>query len=58
MPNWRHVAYCTINPVKHGLVRRVHDWPYSSFQRDVEAGLFPADWAGEIDSAGKFGEAI
>ena len=52
----RHVDYCYINPVKHGLVKRVRDWPYSSFHRDVEAGLFPLDWAGDIDSAGDFGE--
>ncbi|MCA1470097.1 transposase [Bradyrhizobium sp. IC3195] len=40
----RHIEYCYINPVKHGYVTRVLDWPHSSFYRDVEAGLFPADW--------------
>ena len=45
----RHVEYCYINPVKHGLVRRVQDWPHSSFHRDVRRGLFPLDWAGEIE---------
>lgn len=39
----RHVEYTYYNPVKHGLVSRVVDWPYSSFQRDVKAGLFPVD---------------
>jgi len=53
----RHVDYCYINPVKHGLVRRVCDWPFSSFHRDVAAGLFPQDWAGDFDPAGEFGEA-
>jgi putative transposase len=52
----RHVEYCYINPVKHGLVRRVREWPFSSFHRDVAAGLFPEDWAGEVDAAGEFGE--
>ncbi|MFD2182854.1 REP-associated tyrosine transposase [Rhodoplanes azumiensis] len=52
----RHVEYCYINPVKHGLVRRVVDWPFSSFHRDVRAGVFPEDWAGEEDATGKFGE--
>jgi putative transposase len=52
----RHVEYCYINPVKHGLVARVCDWPFSSFHRDVEAGLFPRDWAGEFDAVGEFGE--
>jgi len=52
----RHVEYCYINPVKHNLVRRVGDWPHSSFHRDVRAGIFPADWAGETDMPGDFGE--
>jgi putative transposase len=52
----RHVEYCHINPLKHGLVSRVRDWPYSSFHRDVRAGLFPADWGGEIEATGEFGE--
>lgn len=29
-----HVAYCWHNPVKHGLVEDVRDWPYSSWHRD------------------------
>jgi putative transposase len=52
----RHVEYCYINPLKHGLVARVRDWPYSSFHRDVRAGLFPEDWGGEIERSGDFGE--
>ena len=54
----RHVAYCYINPVKHGLVTRVQDWPHSSFHRDVERGLFPLDWAGDVAAGGEFGEAL
>lgn len=30
-----HVNYCWINPVKHGLVERPEDWPYSSIHRDL-----------------------
>jgi hypothetical protein len=52
----RHIEYCYINPVKHGLVPRVPDWPHSSFHRDVRAGLFPEDWAGTIQAPGAFGE--
>jgi putative transposase len=52
----RHVEYCYINPVKHGLVTRVRDWPHSSFHRDVRAGLFPLDWAGDSEANGDFGE--
>lgn len=52
----RHVEYCYINPLKHQLVARVSDWPYSSFHRDVRAGLFVEDWAGNIETGGEFGE--
>ena len=51
-----HVEYCVVNPLKHRLVTRVRDWPYSSFHRDVRAGIFPDDWAGDIATAGDFGE--
>ncbi|MBI5937366.1 MAG: transposase [Betaproteobacteria bacterium] len=54
-----HVDYVHINPVKHGLVTRVADWPYSSFHRYVEASLLPADWAGGgegvVGAAGEHG---
>jgi putative transposase len=52
----RHVEYCYINPLKHGFVTRVCDWPYSSFHRDVRAGIFPLDWAGDREASGDFGE--
>lgn len=53
----RHVEYCYINPMKHGLAGRVRDWPHSSFHRDVRAGIFPEDWAGDVSVEGEFGEA-
>jgi putative transposase len=53
----RHVDYIHYNPVKHGLVSRVVDWPYSSFHRYVMQGLLPSDWAGDrMDINGDFGE--
>lgn len=42
----RHLDYLHFNPVKHGLVSVVGDWPYSSFHRLVRAGVYPADWCG------------
>jgi putative transposase len=42
-----HVDYIHYNPVKHGLVERVRDWPYSSFHRFVRKGWESADWAGD-----------
>jgi len=53
----RHVEYCYINPVRHGLVTRARDWPHPSFHRDVRRGIFPEDWAGDLALPGEFGEA-
>jgi len=39
-----HVEYCWKNPVKHGLVERPTDWPYSSIHRDIREGRVPAEW--------------
>jgi putative transposase len=53
----RHVDYIHFNPVKHGHVARVTDWPYSSFHRMVRLGIYPADWAGDINESGsEYGE--
>jgi putative transposase len=53
----RHVDYVHINPVKHGYVTRVADWPHSSFHRYVKEGVLPSDWEGkkdgEIEEAGE-----
>lgn len=35
----RHMDYIHYNPVKHGWVERVADWPYSSFHRYVRQGI-------------------
>jgi len=53
----RHVDYIHFNPVKHGLVGRVRDWPHSSFHRYVRQGVLPEDWAGDVrPDQGGFGE--
>jgi len=41
-----HMDYIHINPVKHGLVKSVQDWPYSTFHKYVSLGIYPHDWAG------------
>ena len=52
-----HMDYCHYNPVKHGLVSRVQDWPYSTFHRYVQSGDYPIDWGGEqFNDAGSYGE--
>lgn len=40
----RHVDYIHYNPVKHGLVQRASDWPWSTFHRYVRRGWLPLDW--------------
>jgi putative transposase len=53
----RHVDYIHFNPVKHGLVTRVEDWPYSSFHRMVRLGVYAKDWGGDASESGaSFGE--
>jgi putative transposase len=52
----RHIDYIHMNPVKHGLAKRVADWPYSSFHRYVRHGLLPLDWASEVISDTTWGE--
>jgi putative transposase len=44
-----HVDYVHFNPVKHKLVSRALEWPYSSFRAYVRRGLLPADWAGDVE---------
>ena len=53
----RHVDYIHYNPVKHGHVTQVIDWPHSSFHRYVKEGKLPADWGGRnANISGGFGE--
>jgi putative transposase len=40
----RCADYTHVNPLKHGLVTRVRDWPWSSFHRCVHSGEYPSDW--------------
>lgn len=42
----RCVDYVHWNPVKHGLVARVRDYPWSSFHRFVTMGEYDEDWGG------------
>ena len=53
----RHIDYIHYNPVKHGYVTRLPEWPYSSFHGFVRKGIYSADWSGGggcVD--GEFGE--
>nr|WP_064495219.1 transposase [Pseudomonas chengduensis] len=52
-----HFDYIHYNPLKHGHVARLADWPYSSFHRAVAEGIYPADWCGVPEQIeGGYGE--
>lgn len=57
----RHADYIHYNPVKHGYVRCVSDWPYSTFHRYVEGGIYSKDWGSNLsfeeNEAQNFGES-
>jgi len=36
----RHVDYIHFNPLKHALVERIEDWPWSTYHRYVREGLY------------------
>jgi putative transposase len=54
----RHIDYIHYNPVKHGLVTQVCDWPHSSFHRYVKLGVLPRDWGGVAASNLRTGERM
>ena len=43
----RHFDYIHRNPLKHGLVTRVSDWPYSTFHKYVKTGIYSESWCGD-----------
>ena len=47
-----HMTYIHMNPVKHDLVARPIDWPWSSFHRYLRQGEYPPDWMGPLDIPG------
>lgn len=45
-----HFNYLHYNPVKHGYVKAPREWPWSSFHRWVQEGVYPENWAsGELN---------
>jgi putative transposase len=43
-----HFDYVHFNPVKHGLAKRVVDWPYSTFHKYVRCEVYPSTWAADF----------
>lgn len=42
----KHMNYLHYNPVKHGYVDRVVDWPHSTFHRLVRQDVYKLNWSG------------
>ena len=53
-----HMNYLHYNPVKHGYVKNVRDWPHSTFHRYVRKGVYAEDWGGGdiLDTKRDYGE--
>ena len=51
-----HMDYVHFNPVKHGLVQRVADWPHSTFHEWVKANVYPRDWGGGLDNTLRYND--
>jgi putative transposase len=45
-----HIDYAHINPIQHGLIKHVKDWPYSTFHHLGKQGVYPNDWSGGSES--------
>ncbi len=46
---YRHFDYIHFNPVKHGYVKNVADWPWFSFQQWVRKGYYDPSWGQDND---------
>lgn len=49
---YNHLNYIHYNPVKHGAVKHVKDWDYSSFQKFVKQNWYEIDWGSTKDVRG------
>ena len=43
-----HLNYIHYNPVKHGFVKAPIEWPWTSFHRYVESGVYSTNWGEHI----------
>lgn len=46
---YRHLDYIHFNPIKHGYVKNVIDWEYSSFDKFVKNKYYEPDWCNFSD---------
>lgn len=40
----KHLDYIHYNPIKHGQVKALKDWEYSSFHKFVKNGFYENNW--------------
>jgi len=52
----RHLDYIHWNPVKHGYVSNVMDWPHSSFHKYVKMGWYLENWGSQVEFDFETGE--
>jgi putative transposase len=50
----KHVDYIHYNPLKHGLIKAVEDWPWSTYHKFVREGFYQHKLL--KDYGGDFGE--
>ena len=44
-----HMNYIHYNPVKHDLVERARDWPWTSLHRLQAEGTYPSEWGEGVE---------
>lgn len=49
---YKHLDYIHYNPIKHGYVKSVKEWKYSSFNKFVKLKLYEQDWCNVEDKYG------
>jgi putative transposase len=47
----QHIDYIHINPLKHGYVKAVFDWPYSTFHHYVAQNIYGNNWGYDLNIA-------
>lgn len=46
---YKHLDYVHYNPVKHGYIKNVRDWEFSSFNKFVKLKNYEPNWGSESD---------
>jgi len=52
----RQIDYIHADPLRHGWVRSLRKWPYSSLHAYIEQGLRPLHWTGGLE--GSYGARV